>query len=300
MSNTVVLRVASSGLGNLLFQLCSAEAVARKTGAVLKLDLDGVAGDQLHTERAGAREKVLSLARQYGFQVEPATATDIWATRGGWQGRHKLTRWLARTQVRLGLHRRTYFKEASAFGYDERFEELRAPVYLDGYFINPRYFASDIGQQPCVGNLNDYADLMADIERGNSISIHIRRGDYCQLDVYPVYGMDYVRTAAQVIEDRAGHGEYFVFTDDVEWAKREVRLPDRRMTLVSDRTRAAWQDLELMSRCKHNIISNSTFSWWAAYRNSNSNKLVVMPKCWHNNFDQADVKDLAQEGWSVI
>ena len=300
MRNIVVLRVASAGLGNLLFQLCSAETVARRTGASVKLDLDGVSGDQLSSPRAGAGVKVLALARLYGFDVEMASAADIWVTRGGWQGRSKLTRLLARTQARLGWQRASYFKEASPFGYDERFDGLRAPVYLDGYFLNPNLFPARIGQRPCNGSLDEYADIIDRIGSSNSVSIHVRRGDYCQLDEYPVYGLKYVTAAAKMIEARSGAGDYFVFTDDVCWARSEIRLADRRITLVSERTLAAWQDLELMSRCKHNIISNSTFSWWAAFRNANTAKQVVMPGHWHNNFENADVESFALDGWLVI
>ena len=300
MNNLVVIRIASSGLGNLLFQLSAAETVAQRTGAEIKLDLDGAIGDQLYSERTGVIEKVLKLARMYGFSVDPATRADIWAVRGGWQGQNKLTRWLARTQTRLGLQRSTYFKEMSAFTYDDRFDTLRAPAYIDGYLINPRHFSAAMGQRTCAGSLDEFADLIAAIGAGNSVSIHVRRGDYVQLDVYPVYGMDYIAAAARLVEERAGEGEYFLFTDDVEWAQREIKLPGRRLTVVSERTRAAWQDLELMRLCKHNIISNSTFSWWAAFRNAHPGKVVVMPRHWHDNLDEAAAAGLAQPGWLVI
>jgi hypothetical protein len=287
MENLVVIRIASSGLGNLLFQLCGAEEVARRSGAVLRLDLDGVSGDQLTSVSSGAADKVLAIA-------------EIWKTRGGWRGKSKLTRWLARLQVRLGLVRSGYFGTQSAYTYDERFNALRAPAYLDGYLINPRYFSAAVGDRVCAGDLSEFADLADAIGACNSVSIHVRRGDYCQLPGYPVYGIEYVAEAARLIEARAGDGEYFLFTDDVDWAKREIQLPGRKITLVSARTRAAWQDLELMRLCRHNIISNSTFSWWAGFRNANPDKVVVMPRHWHDKLDGAAAADLAQPGWLHI
>jgi hypothetical protein len=292
MENIVVLRVASSGLGNLLFQLNCAEKVARRTGAKVKLDLQGLVGDELHSDKTGAGEKVLDMAKLYGFQVEQATIRDIWVTRGGWQGRYKLTRLLAKIQMKLGCLRRSYFKEDNSERFDPEVDSLSAPIYLDGYFISSRYLGEDIGRQSCTSNLFKYTDLINEINNTNSISIHIRRGDYCQLDDYPVYGMDYVRAASKLVEEKTGAGKYFVFTNDIDWARRECKLLEREVVLVSEMTGPAWEDLELMSLCKHNIISNSTFSWWAGYRNRNPNRVVVMPKYWHKAFDENFAENL--------
>jgi hypothetical protein len=248
----------------------------------------------------GSAEKVMKMAALYGFTAEKANAIDIWLTRGGWVGKNKVTRFLARQQVRSGLLRRTYVLERAPFSYDNRFEELRAPAYIDGYLINPKYFSYELGQRSFLGNLDEFADLAALIRETNSVSIHIRRGDYVNLEEYPKYGVEYVLKAIELIEERIGEGQYFVFTDDVDWVSSELKVIKRKFIIVSARTREAWDDMELMRLCKHNIISNSTFSWWGAFLNSNLDKIVIMPKVWHKQLDISLKLGLQMPGWLVI
>lgn len=112
----------------------------------------------------------------------------------------------------------------------------------------------------------------------NSVSIHIRRGDY--MNCSTLYGgictLDYYQNAIQYIKTHVAAPSFFVFSDDLEWVKNNIRIPNAHY-IDFNRGHDSWQDMYLMSCCKHNIIANSTFSWWGACLNKNNNKIVIRP-----------------------
>jgi hypothetical protein len=136
------------------------------------------------------------------------------------------------------------------------------------------------------------------IQENNSASIHIRRGDY--LNHESVFGnictREYYSNAMIYLESSQKSLMYFIFTDDVDWVKKNYNIPNSFIVdcNVGD---DSWQDMCLMSYCKHNIIANSTFSWWGAWLNSNENKIVVAPNQW---FVNSDTTDIIPETWIKI
>jgi hypothetical protein len=126
-------------------------------------------------------------------------------------------------------------------------------------------------------------DLIKRIRESDSISIHVRRGDY--LDPYwekilgVIKGTTYYHNAVDYIANKIENPVYFVFSDDVNWAKANLKL-DNCVYVDHNIGKSSYIDMYLMSLCKHNIIANSTFSWWAAWLNSNKNRIVLMPERW--------------------
>lgn len=125
----------------------------------------------------------------------------------------------------------------------------------------------------------------------NSISIHVRRGDYASgkydglLLCSPI---DYYKRAIQYMEEHLENPTFFVFSDDIGYVRENLEA--NNMVFVEGNHGAdSWQDMFLMSRCSHNIIANSTFSWWGAFINPNPDKIVVAPRRWWYYFDQDDV-----------
>lgn len=126
----------------------------------------------------------------------------------------------------------------------------------------------------------------------NSVSLHIRRGDY--LGVYNMKGLGsvcdkaYYERAIKYIEENVESPHFFIFSDDKDYIKENYNLPN--MTIIDhNKGMDSWQDMYLMSQCKHNIIANSTFSWWGAYLNPNPEKKVVAPTRWWALFDKDDI-----------
>jgi hypothetical protein len=123
-----------------------------------------------------------------------------------------------------------------------------------------------------------------------SIAVHIRRGDYV-LDQHThtyhgVCDTDYYKNASALIEQKLSHSDmqYFIFSDDIEWAQHNIRF-NYPTHFVSHTDIPDYEELFIMSLCNHNIIANSTFSWWAAWLNTHPDKIIVGPKRWfaHSN-----------------
>jgi hypothetical protein len=188
--------------------------------------------------------------------------------------------------------------------FDSRILELRGDLFLVGYWHSERYFA-DVGKElrkafqfkhPLEGAAKE---IGRQIRSSNSISLHIRRGDYAALKhVEHVVGqtdLSYYEKAAAYMNERSrskgiGVPTFFVFSDDIEWCKGRLKLPFP--TIFVDQASAgpkASHHLRLMSLCRNNIIANSTFSWWGAWLNANPEKVVIAPKRWFANKTNEDM-----------
>lgn len=129
------------------------------------------------------------------------------------------------------------------------------------------------------------ANLSAKMSSENSVSIHFRKGnDYLRLKRYhKTCTFEYYRKAIEIIMEKIENPVFYVFTDNPEWVKENLK--DFDYTLVDNNPSIGWGnhfDLQLMSYCKHNIIANSTYSWWGAFLNRNPEKVVIDPKNWFN------------------
>lgn len=121
------------------------------------------------------------------------------------------------------------------------------------------------------------------------LSIHIRRGDYLNENgKYDTYSLDYYHQGLQYIEQRVGSCIPYIFSDDIDWCRANLPLPNAVYVDWNDGA-DSWQDMYLMSRCSHNIIANSTFSWWGAWLNPNAGKIVVAPKQWTSDSNKSDI-----------
>lgn len=123
--------------------------------------------------------------------------------------------------------------------------------------------------------------ILDEIENTNSVSIHVRRGDFLTDGFGGICTEDYYIKALQYMDDKLEEPHYFVFSDDMEWSRDHIKTEN--VTFVDiHHGKDSWKDMMLISRCKHNINANSTFSWWGAWLNSNKGKIVIVP----NKFSQ--------------
>ncbi len=131
-----------------------------------------------------------------------------------------------------------------------------------------------------IPDLNDDNRKMADrIKQSNSVSIHVRRGDYLKnADIFGgICTEDYYREAIKYISEKIDNPVFYMFSDDTEWVTDNFSFLD--YTLVDiNKGKNSHRDMYLMSICKHNIVANSTFSWWGAWLNTNKDKIVIRPK----------------------
>ena len=199
--------------------------------------------------------------------------------------------------IRKYLRRKTYFKEEQLNDY-QVIASLE-DAYLDGYWQNEKFFPhvkkilkeKYIFMQQSIKTNNLYAM----IQKEQSVSIHIRMGDYLVYnDVYgEICTKEYYQNAIEYIMEKIDSPIFFVFSDEPEKAKDFL---GNRKAIYVEKQEDDWCDMYLMSKCKHNIIANSTFSWWAAWLNKNYNKQIISPKKWTNNSSDSP----ACKGWIIL
>ena len=180
-------------------------------------------------------------------------------------------------------------------------------VLLDGYWQSPLFFSENENQIREDFNFRDdvelqsgqVKDILDKIKSTNSVMLNVRRTDYLNTSFHGVMGMDYINKATQLIETKIENPHYFIFSDDVEWCKENIKL--QNITFVDHSykgDRFGWY-LQLMSKCKHFIIPNSTFAWWAAYLNRNIDKIVIAPINWFTD-GNINTTDLIPKNWIRI
>ena len=120
--------------------------------------------------------------------------------------------------------------------------------------------------------------ILESIKENNSVSLHVRRGDYLNLKNINVLDVGYYKKAVEYVRKIVEKPTFFIFSDDLEWCKNSLGFLDD--CIYVDYTQTEIEDLKLMSVCRHNIIANSSFSWWGAWLNKNPSKTVIAPKGW--------------------
>lgn len=176
-------------------------------------------------------------------------------------------------------------------------------VYLNGYWQNDFFFSSVENQiredfkftsEPSAIN-KEFIPL---VERKNSISLHIRRGDYSNVaeikNVHGLLPLNYYEKSVEYISKQIGNPHFFIFSDDIEWAKYNLDFVTNATFIGHNVGNNSFEDLRLMSLCHHNIIANSTFSWWGAWLNSNPTKIIVAPEKWFNDPTISSIEILPQ------
>ena len=161
-------------------------------------------------------------------------------------------------------------------------------VYLEGFWQSYRFF-NDIKRtlyqdfkfkDEMDNNNRNISELM---EKTNSVSIHVRRGDYLSSPEFKdVCTLQYYFNSIEFITKRIDEPVFYVFSDDLDWCKKNLCLENSIFVDVNKGNKS-YNDMRLMSLCKHNIIANSTLSWWSAYLNKNDKKIVIAPPKWMNN-----------------
>ncbi len=181
------------------------------------------------------------------------------------------------------------------YGHDFNsfFFKLPQNTYLNGYWQNQSYFLSqqadlikdfELKNKPGL----DYQYFLDRITTAHSVAIHVRRGDYATLEsankFHGLLTLDYYKRAIKYLEARHHNLTYFIFSDDLNWCKLNFDFVSNANYIESNKMDLTpHEELLLISKCNHAIIANSSFSWWGAWLNSHSNKLVIAPNQWFNS-----------------
>lgn len=267
----MVVLALKDGLGNQLFQYAAARCLAEKLKTELKIDVSSYRVNKLRKyslDHFKIRTKIL-----------PGSARNIL--------RAKLIAARVANRIGIKLNDRRYMETAYHFTPD--FFELTGNVYIEGYWQSEKYFLTIekiIREEFVVASPPDEVNrLLLDKMRSvSAVSLHVRRGDYVTDKetnaLHGVCSLTYYRNAISYIMERVTDPEFFVFSDDQKWVKENLKIPNAPVYYMDHNGSRDYEDLRLMYSCKHNILANSSFSWWGAWLNSNPTKIVIAPDKW--------------------
>lgn len=270
------------GLGNQMFQYASARALAEHNKTNVVVDLSWFTQD--FDKDTTPRHYELSC-----FSLDKVTAKYFGTTR------EKIQRRLARK-----------YKEPH-FHYDENFVKLPKNTVMSGYFQSEKYFR---GIREVL--LQDFSwveeaegknkELFERIKQDSaSVSVHVRRGDYVSnknaAKFHGLTGVEYYKAAVKQVSKHVKKPNLYVFSDDPSWCKQNLKFT-HPTTYISHNTDGS-ADMRLMKVCGHNIIANSSFSWWGAWLNSSPDKIVIAPKQWFSHVE-SNTKDVIPESWQKL
>ena len=193
------------------------------------------------------------------------------------------------------------------FHYDPEFKFFLNNIVIKGYWQSEKYFMeieNIILQEFSFKNpaIDTNKKILQSINSSNSVSLHVRRGDYVkntyENQILISKDLDFYHNCVQYILDKEQNCHFFIFSDDPSWVKENLKLQYPVTYVDHNNADTNYEDLRLMSSCKHNIISNSTFSWWGAWLNRNPHKIVCAPKKWFSDETKyLDSKDIIPEKW---
>lgn len=266
----IIVRIIG-GLGNQMFQYAAGYAFAKKNKTSLLLDTNAFKNQKIHNG--------FELNSVFNVEAEIATDKKI-KDLIGWRNLEFIKDRINR--LPNFLIGKNFFSEKLNLNYSL----IKDDTYLYGYWQSEIFFLdykNHILQQFqfkksfSLKNKN-LAQLINETQ--NSVSIHIRRGDYLKSKAHNVMGIEYFKHAIAEIERKIDKPTFFVFSDDLNWTKKNLPLKKKIFIVENNIGSESYNDMMLMSMCDHHIISNSSFSWWGAWLNVKKNKIVISPKSW--------------------
>jgi len=277
----------NGGLGNQMFQWAFARALEKKTGIKTFFDMS-------FFEKKYSRPYELNL-----FNLKANFITDA------------LTKFKLNLiwKLRKNLHKKRFlginFYSEPHFEYDKSLFKLEPNTFIEGFFQSEMYFNSvekDLREDftfkfpPSEENQK----IIEKINSTNSISLHIRRGDYVQKkryqNLYANCSLHYYKMGVEYIAQTVDSPTLFIFSDDIEWVKENLKLKYQSVFVSHNTGDKSYEDMRLMSLCKHNVIANSSFSWWGAWLNNNQKKIVIAPQRWFND-EKIIQTDVIPKNW---
>lgn len=214
------------------------------------------------------------------------------------------------------LNSKNYIFEKGAnqeFNFNSKYLELIGDRYISGYFNSYKYFENIQDEVRKVFTFSEILEndkqnfeVLNNIRNSQSVSIHVRRGDYIgsNLDVcdlaYYKRAVDKVLAELDKRNINKANIKFFIFSDDMAWCRGNFDfLKDYEVCYVDwNKGGNSYKDMQLMSECQHNIIPNSTFSWWGAWLNENQNKILIAPRFWMKNIKNSI--DRCPENWVKV
>jgi hypothetical protein len=279
----MIIVALKGGLGNQLFQYACGKALALRTNNAFALDISGY-GKNLNSDTP----RYYTLSK---FNVDFAKiASDEEIRRCKYPYDIFSKSWRL---IKAKILRKFYISFNERFFKKINRLDSKKDIYLDGFWQTEKYFIdkADIIRKDFTlkDPLSPGAQEILNMINGRendlpSVSIHVRRGDVVRdAKTNPYYGIctpEYYTEALDYMKKELGEFKVFVFSEDTEWVRKNISIFQPTVFVSDVKGIKDYEELVLMSKCDHNIIANSSFSWWSAWLNENKNKIVVTPSEW--------------------
>ncbi|MFN3299528.1 MAG: alpha-1,2-fucosyltransferase [Sediminibacterium sp.] len=272
----MIISEPNSGLGNQLFQYAAARSLALNTEQKLIIDNGFFLADNYR------QPKLQYFTNGANFIIPP----------------HKLLNKISKTLEYYWQNKIQVVHDSDWWQYNDYILKLPLERYkhikLTGSWCSLKYFQSseevikkELDLKPKYSYRLD--NILHKISNTNSVAIHIRKGDYVNSDdakkIFFNLDIGYYLRAIEYIGEQVNNPIYYIFTNDNDWVKLHLKkIKLKNVEYISEKAIFLdYEEFELMKKCKHQIIANSTFSWWAAFLNKNHNKIIVQPQKWYND-----------------
>jgi len=272
----IIVRLVS-GLGNQLFQYAIAREISLRNNIDLKLDCSFFKGQSLRSYQLNNFNINASFATQHDLAKFKKLRSSL-------SFKYKILR---KMEQFLPKYKRSIFFEDDLWLYDQNLARVNDNTYIDGYWQNQNYLSAlhpQVLEELTLKNVgnSEYNHYLSLIKSKNAVSIHIRRGDYLTdahaSSTFGILSLAYYHRAINHFHSRFSDSAFFIFSDDLAWAEEQFKILATFVKIENGQQPSL--ELDLMSKCNHNIIANSSFSWWGAFLNPNPEKTVIMPKNW--------------------
>jgi len=298
---TVKIIEIVGGLGNQMFQYAFFLAVRKLCGTDGSMIFTG----QFNETRDNQGYQLLET---FGIRAPEA---DVKIVNAILKGRDSI---IQRGMQKLFPGWKGYYCEQK-FYYEARVLDLanRPEMYFRGHWQDQLYFQAELSNEVLkaftfVFPENDHTTAYRlKIQRCEAVSIHVRRGDYYSNPKYAsilggICTEDYYKRAIQEIEKTVEKPTYFIFSNDRNWVTENCRFLEGRdfVVVAGNSGRESVLDMKLMAQCRHNIIANSSFSWWGAWLNRNPNKIVIGPTRWFKNDLHLEKNHVIPDEWKKV
>ena len=283
------------GLGNQMFEYACAYAMSKEMNDTICIDKSGITNlthnvyslDYFNISNS-------NMIDRYPIEKKKPVGNKI-VNHFVWRARNKNIREEYKTVSKLQWLFNIFGIYYCIDGYVRFHKTLARDKYLEGYFQSPKYFDKYREEIQKEFSLKDKLDseMYHKISSNNSCCVHIRRGDYTVATNHLVCTIDYYKQAMKLMKEKVGDIKFYIFSDDINWVKENIKF-DYDVEYVEENN-PNYIELGLMSSCKHFILSNSSFSFWAQYLAKNDNKVVIAPNRWFNDPNQPC--DIYEDSW---
>jgi hypothetical protein len=273
------------GLGNQLFQYASARRISIINDIPIKLDLKTILDANYPFKY---RLNMFNIVEQVAEDNEINKLVNV-------KGNPYLIALAKKSGINCIYNKKTHVIEKSSILPDKKVLNCSHEVYLEGWLSSESYFKDIRNLLLYEFTLKNPSDdynktVLKEISKCESVAVHIRRGDYAQNAYFGLLPLSYYYKAISYIQESIADPVFYVFSNDIEWVKQNLKLEgtfkfmDKNSQSQSiSYTQNDYEDINLIRNCKHQIIANSTFSWWGAWLNENPAKQVYFPSLWYND-----------------